>query len=216
MIGGKSTGLVLAEKPSIGIAPTRLYDQSRYANHGTHTGITMVQLPSELWVNGSAGFDKITISDAASIQFPMSFAYMIWLNITDFTIRNELFVKAGSGNYSFVETNGIPKVVVKSGAAEKTTDAGSALTTSTWQLFTYVFNATTGHGFIYYDAIEKANTNLGVNSLDTGAGDLTIGNLATGTRPIVGSYGLVKLFNYPLTPAQIRAIYQKERHWFGV
>ena len=53
----KSTGLVFAEKPSIGIEPTRLPDRSRWGNHGTYTNITDVQLPSGLWVrtfNGSS------------------------------------------------------------------------------------------------------------------------------------------------------------------
>ncbi|GAI10844.1 unnamed protein product, partial [marine sediment metagenome] len=53
----KSTGIVFAEKPSIGIEPTRLPDRSRWGNHGTYTDITDKQLPSGLWVrtfNGSS------------------------------------------------------------------------------------------------------------------------------------------------------------------
>ena len=43
---GLTTGAVLWEKPTFGTEPTRLYDQSRYGNHGTYTDVTDVQLPS--------------------------------------------------------------------------------------------------------------------------------------------------------------------------
>jgi len=80
----KSTGRVFAEKPSIGIEPTRLYDASRrFKNHGTHTDVTMVRLPSGLWVrsfNGSSS--KVTISDAPSLDISLGITLLVWVNVT--------------------------------------------------------------------------------------------------------------------------------------
>ena len=75
-MGYKSTGNVLAEKPSIGIEPTRLYDRSRFGNHGTYANITDKQLPSGLWVRTLNGSSSIIDCGDLGVARALS----IWLN----------------------------------------------------------------------------------------------------------------------------------------
>ncbi len=72
----KSTGLVFAEKPSIGIEPTRLPDASRFGNHGTYANITDKQLPSGLWVRTFNGSSSIIDCGDLGVARAISF----WLN----------------------------------------------------------------------------------------------------------------------------------------
>jgi len=72
----KSIGLVFAEKPSIGIEPTRLFDRSRFGNHGTYTDITDVQLPSGLWVRTFNGSSSIIDCGDLGVARALS----LWLN----------------------------------------------------------------------------------------------------------------------------------------
>jgi len=72
----KSTGLAFAEKPSIGIEPTRLPDRSRFGNHGTYTDIVDKQLPSGLWVRTFNG--STSIIDCGDLG--VARALSLWLN----------------------------------------------------------------------------------------------------------------------------------------
>ena len=75
-MGYKSTGLVFAEKPSIGIEPTRLFNAIRDATHGTYTDITDVQRPSGLWVRTFNGSSSIINCGDQGVARAISF----WLN----------------------------------------------------------------------------------------------------------------------------------------
>lgn len=69
----KSTGLVFAEKPSIGVEPTRLPDRSRWGKHGTYTNITDVQLPSGLWIRRFNGSSSIVTCGDLGLAKTLSF-----------------------------------------------------------------------------------------------------------------------------------------------
>lgn len=84
----KSTGLVFAEKPSIGVEPTRLYDRSRFGNHGTYTDIVDKQLPSGLWVRTFDG--STSLIDCGDLGVARTL--LVWLkpNSTTESILEEI------------------------------------------------------------------------------------------------------------------------------
>lgn len=77
----KSTGIVFAEKPSIGIEPTNLPDMSRYGNHGAYANITDKQLPSGLWVRTFNGSTSIIDCGDLGLARALSF----WFNPNSIT-----------------------------------------------------------------------------------------------------------------------------------
>lgn len=216
----KSTGLVFAEKPSIGIEPTNLPDRSRWGNHGTHTNVTMVRLPSGLWVrsfNGSTSF--ISLGNSPSLRFPKEFTISAWSN-AGAGVSTRLVAKSAYSdtrhNYRLIENSLI------------TCDAAGNLLShgfTDWRDGNYhnIVAQYDTDGFLkaYLDGSYDSQTDIsGVTLATTGGTDQ---NVNVGRYRYSSTYyynsreiGLVTLWNYALNPAQIRANFTAERSWFGV
>lgn len=225
--GLKSTGLVLAEKPSIGIEPTRLPDRSRFGNHGTHTDITMVRLPSGLWVRDCDGsnnnIDCFSDESLSNIYLPYR-TLLVWAYTrSDGGNDGGRFFDKQSG-YNFGVGSETGEGVLIDATVEQATTPANAITSTrltliTWHQVVAVYNRLgTYHIEIYIDGVVQA---LGTDTPGVGALSSDVGQGLVLTNdglnfPFDGLLGLFKLYNYALTPAQIRAIFQAERHWFGV
>lgn len=217
----KSTGLVFAEKPSIGVEPANLPDRSRFGNHGTHTDITMVQLPSGLWVRDFNGATSlITIPDTPSLRPQNFITIMMWAEFhqISFPAASNILGKGDRGSpineYAFYTD------------AENDLWFGAALgAVPAWnsaEVILDVIQDTWLHLVVTYDGANfqgYKNSVAGPPSAKTGTmrsdrtEPLTIGKV---TNTINGRLGLIKIFQYALSVEQIAARFQAERRWFGV
>ena len=222
-MGHKSTGIVLAEKPSIGIEPTRLYDRSRFGTHGVHTSITMVQLPSGLWVRSFDGADSyVEIAHHSSQLLTRGGTLLAWINPVNIgessvgqVIDKESGV-TGVDGYSLSLRN-TQAVALRIHDTDWVPTANNAVPYGSWTMVAASF-------------ISDGTTTMYANGLASGtpavAGDptnitatnvLRIGNRSGGTdRTFDGYIGLPKILNYPLSAGQIKKAFEESRHWFGV
>ena len=230
----KATGLVFNEKPSIGIEPTRLYDRSRFGNHGTHTDVTTVQRPSGLWVrsfNGSSS--KIVIPDAPSLSFgngvtDSPFSILSWVNMTDAdgfavaakmdgTSREYVFSTTGSETLyaAIYDLNNANFHSIVSDDAITAYEGRDILVTLTYDSS----GLNTGlelylNGVLL--SVTRGTTGTYVAMHDTAA-DLWIGAAKYPTPGYAnGRIALPKIYNYALSAGQVKKIFEAERHFFGV
>jgi len=227
-MGYKSTGLVLAEKPSIGIEPTRLYDASRLGNHGTHTNITMVQLPSGLWVRSLAGDGYVTIADASSFDIKKAITAIIWVAVDNIAIGGEIFFSkyrtdTANREWSLGKFGKDGTVYIQFGDPNDGTFEGrqesdaSELSNATWALVGFTFNV--GTAVIYVNGV-AVDSSVGSGaipaSLFNGTSDVKVGAFGDNTIPMTGKFALPCIKNYALSAGQIKKIFEAERHFFGV
>lgn len=219
----KSTGLVFAEKPSIGIEPTRLYDRSRYGNHGTYTSITDVQLPSGLWVrsfNGSTG--KIDIGNDASLQIIRSMTLVGWVKTTDTTGLFLAKLAVAAPNYKGYGF-GLGGDYLRGwfyNATDGYTTGTTVINDDKYHHCAIVYVSTAPLLIAYVDGVDDnaaAGGTLPTSITDSGTSVIIgyDGVVAFGGY-YAGILGLPKVYNYSLSAGQIKKIFEAERHWFGV
>lgn len=146
----KSTGLVLGEKPSVGIEPTRLPDRSRFGNHGTYTNITDVQLPSGLWVrecNGTSS--KVDVGDIAN---PVK-SVGLWVYPDNHT-RSIMDLDSGTHSIEIDASSDITATGWSSPTIYVNGAVAAAITLSKWN-FVFVTTAT---------AIDVSNLDIGTEA----------------------------------------------------
>lgn len=219
----KSTGLVLAEKPSIGIEPTRLYDRSRFGNHGTHTAITMVQLPSGLWVrdfnSATPSYIEITPTPTQMDFTTGAFSVLAWVNIDDLTDRRFILVRGLDGQDGwnfFIYTNGRLQINTHAADGDDVSySSASDVTTGSW--FMVGFSRSGTSVIPYKNGVDIHQTSGVHNTIVTSSRTAKIGiHDGKSLYPFDGKMGLPKVFNYALSAGQIKKIFENQRHWFGV
>jgi len=219
----KSTGLVFAEKPSIGIEPTNLPDRSRFGNHGTFgagaAAPTPVRLPSGLWVMDFDGVDDV-----------INCGHSDSLNVTD-AITAELWIYYRGGETApYLTLKGVTNIFVLKGTADpqkvswhiqwsddSTEDLDSAFTVAKneWTHLARTYDRS--DVYLYKNGVVDTNTWARVLAIKSEAlGDLLIGNNADGSRTLDGRIALPKYYNRALSAGKVKQIYESERHWFGV
>lgn len=214
----KSTGLVFAEKPSIGIEPTNLPDRSRFGNHGTHTDITMVQLPSGLWVrsfNGSSSF--ILLPDVDVLKLAGNLTILVWVypNVSQESCLFNNGVGEIVGTLVAQRPSGKFRNIHNSGAEYFLPPEGN-LPLNSWHQAGMRFDLATTTLTNINDGVLGASVSEGDAS---GAGRIQpiIGRMAWGAAAYYSGYlALFKMFNYALSAGQIKKIFEAERAWFGV
>jgi len=215
----KSTGLVFAEKPSIGIEPTRLYDRSRFGNHGVHTDITMGQRPSGLWVrsfNGTSSY--VDLGSDVSIKNFSAITILFWFKgVTASglnTILDSGYWAADYGYYAYMAdgTNTIStKVRDKNGAVSTGTET---FTNNVWVQSGLTYDRATlysvKNGALAIGGVQNADAEI------TSSQNPLIGRRSNDTVDyLTGKVGLLRIYNYALSAGQIKKIFEAERHWFG-
>lgn len=217
-MGYKSTGIVLAEKPSIGIEPTRLPDRSRFGNHGTYTDITDVQLPSGLWVrsfNGSSSL--VDLSNPTSLDLTRAISVSLWLNAD--TVDGDDFALNMSGKSAFYRsTSRIAWLSTHDVVGAKYTySATSIIAVGLWYHVVYTYTIAETVCRIYLNGAEityDVQQATGNNLLSVLSGNVYLSN--TGSNWWAGDIGLPKIANYTFSAGRAKKIFEAERHWFGV
>ena len=223
----KSTGLVFAEKPSIGIEPpaTVLEDRSRYGTDGTFLGAgepDWVQLPSGLWVLSFDGNDdEVDLAQPPSL-FPANGTWEAWINrhVADLNMTILSCDASGSniGDCWFhvrAVTNKLRVNVINGALVAKDLDGNDVLALDTWYHVAYSFGLAGMK--TYVNGVLQTDTDVETQA-PAATQDLMFGMY----RPAGASFGwngqlaLPRIHSRNLTAAELLAHYQREKHLFGL
>ena len=217
----KSTGYMLKEKAYVGgVAPPDTFeDESRFGNDGTHTNITWVKLPSGLWVrsfNGSSSV--ITLGSDKELDFTSEdFSVSFWVQ-QELTPDDSGYIFA-RGTYN---VEGWHLWWWQPGEElQFYTNQGGGVQSSTMDmpsdgLWRYIVLTRSGASAIFYenavDVTKVSGSHTDPVSVSVAP---TIGFLSGGDY-FGGQINLLKILKYALSAEQVGAIFQNERHFFGV
>jgi hypothetical protein len=193
-------------------------DKSGFANHGAITGATWVRLPSGLWVNSFDGTDDvINCGNSSILNFTSgNFTVTFWIKTTQtqghimgrgryfsegwdiaFIASKLYFFTNQAAGYTFLTSNTAPNSCI-------------------WEFWCCVRNG--ANGFIYKNGIQDVTGAL--SDAITSTKDFKIGIGEDwrwgGVDKFAGSNTLTTIFNIGFSATQIKGIYQRERHLFGV
>ena len=186
----KSTGLVFKSRDYIGSAEppaTVLEDEIRGHNGSMTTGKPdLVQLPSGLWVYSYNGADAVV--DVGDLERNVR-AVCLWIYPDDNTTRSILDLDGGTIS---LELNG-----------------SGDLTATGWTSPTRYVNAAVANAVV--QSVWSFIAVITSTAID--ASDVDLGKEAS---YFDGYQALYKMFEYAISAEFIAAIFQNERHWFGV
>jgi len=222
----KTSGLVLDAISQVGgaIPGAVIHDHSRMKNNGTFVGgLTWAQLPSGLWVAGFNMGDYIVVPHHVSLNFVKNLSIETWCKFNSFPAPGDLRYVLDKGNlgastgwmclidgvnpyYSFLIGNGV--------AAPSVTSA--VLVINTWYHFVATFEGR--YSRMYQNGVLTDTTDFGVYiTIANIASNLLIGcETAMGGEFLRGYLGMLKVYTYEFTPAQVRARFTATRRLFNV
>jgi len=213
----KSTGLVFAEKPSIGIEPTRLYDRSRHGNHGTYTDITDVQLPSGLWVrsfNGSTSKIVIPIHYSQNI-IKEDFTLKIWAWL-DTTGTHRVFFGGSTLDAPHLFSRNNENILLAKPSTANAPAANTNMVTESWQFIACAFDSHSATNNCQY---VRNGEDDGLVTFDQDF-DVYLNGIGVGNNATDywwdGMLGLPEIVLRKLSVGELKKIFEAERSWFGV
>lgn len=213
-------GVVLQPENSIDIEPgvVTLYDQSRYHNHGAMTDVTMVQLPSGLWVmsfNGASSL--VNCGNDASLDFIGDITLEGWVNLDASHSSLVYFIgKRDGANIAWYIVFQPSGILTLTGGGGGSINTPAALTFSVWHyLVAVVLGA---NGYIYVDGEEISNGAVALASQPTVRVSLGIrwAGYPAASFFFVGLQAMHRIRNYALTAGQVLNRYENTKHWFGI
>jgi len=216
----KTSGLVLDDAPNVSpITPTLLTDKSRWGNDGAFTNVTMVQLPSKLWVYELDGANAyVDCGHDASINFiSQPFSALIWLYPTDISGNPYVIGDGrssvdgwnlwiiGGGNLLF-RTN-------QTAATQTSNSLAGEIITNTWTLVGCTRDGASGR--VYINGMDRTDTiGVHIDPLAT-AQPVRIGVENDLSQDFVGYVALPHIYSYALSAGQINQRYEATRRFFG-
>jgi hypothetical protein len=216
--GGSNT--VLKDWTFGGPTPTSLVDKSGSGNHGTFTGITLVQLASGLWTyqfNGSTSY--INVSDTLGLNItarPLTIA--AWVKpaadvATSYFVCRNLDSAANVQYGVYYSSTGLPLRIRLENADVCYGDTGS-ITLGAWQLIGFTWSAA-GVPQCYVNGIANGAAGAAVTSALTARANISIGRRAD-SGYFKGDMALMSVLPVEWTAADWLKAYNFERKFFGV
>jgi hypothetical protein len=213
----KDSGMVFNSRPHWGRTSPQsavLQDMSRFKNDGTTSGVTWVQLSSGLWVISCDGSDYIDCGTNASV-YPLVLTFSLWISPSSvpFAGYPRAFTNASDGGLNGFGINGSNgNSYVDIYFATGSTGYGNASTALVANAWYFIAGTFDGTNYVIYQNNTIRGTAAGGIAKDA-ANHLYIGRAQSGST-WNGRIALPKLWNYALTAAQIRDIYDAERNLF--
>jgi len=221
---------------------TTAYDSGSGGNNGTITigatgdntsaGTCSSGAGNEAWDNGTNGKrnasldldgtnDIITITDN-TIHEPENITIMAWINM-DVLVDEWVISKQQSGasvNYGYMMRIRDPQLThacdfgYGSGSVAVGYSNTNNIAVGSWYYLTCTYDGTTGKAYVNGQLVESVTD--GTNAIDyTSVGDLHIGERSDSTQRFNGLIDDVRVYNYVLTPEQIRGIISEGALRFG-
>lgn len=234
MLHSKYSGLVLnVARQRGGAEPgvVTLLDHSRYGNDGAMTDITWAQLPSGLWVPNFNGTSSIVnCGNAANLANLPALTAIAWINpptAGENTLGHIVHKAVGVGPtagwvFMLLGVGGAIRFKVNFVTQDlRKVSVAATIVFSSWQQVAVTWGGSDNHAgsHIYRNGAEviyDASLNGVGARVDDVASNLNIGNDSTSVRTFDGFIGMVQIYNYALTPAQVRSRYSATRRLFGV
>lgn len=193
------------------------YDVSGKGNHGTITGATWVRLPSGLWVLNFDGVDDYV--DAGGITFfdLATPCVEAWVRMSADT-TGDIFSKFDSvnGDAGFILRYNTTGTKFEFFAGWTSGPASSAaISLDTWYHVVGLHVASPIRTSIYVNGVIGTNGATPVSPVAMTT-KLFIGIRADLTNDLNGRLALRRVYNTPLTVAQIASHYNQERHLFNI
>ena len=221
----KSTGYVLKPRDYIGSAEppaTVLEDESRFGNDGAFLGDgepDWIRLPSGLWVLRYDGSDDIIDCGTALSLSPAKITTMAWIK-TSRASQDILHRYVGAGDQRaydlFIDGTKLYLAANPDGesGSETLIASDTAVNGNVW---TYVTATSDGSNLnLYVNGVVDATPVAFANDIHPSTGTLYIGKANYTGVEYLGDMALPKIRNYAMLGDSIAAIFQAERHWFGV
>lgn len=213
----KTSGLVLSDQGVLGsVAPTYLRDSSRYGNDGVFTDITMVQLPSGLWVIAYNGATSIV--NCGTLILPLATqmtleAWVYWLDDGANTVFNRDISGGDRGFYLQRFADGkIRYLCSEDGIQAQYFNSTNAVSRDVWQHWAGVLEC--GTDFTVY-VNGSSIPGAVVGGVPTVI-NLPVTDLLIGTATAYGYIALPQIYNYALSLIQVQERYESTRWYFGV
>ena len=203
-------------------AATPWYDLSRYKNHGTITAGAggWVQLPSGLWVYDFDGIVTKIQHPTFWDTIPTEFTLIAWIYVNSGAGAGYLIGKVNSGGNMFILRHRGAGAVISfdtngGGIGIIYLSSVGSLPAETWGMATGVYKMGV-KSKIYLNTTETEAASVADEIQDGTAFDFTIGARHDNYNTHDGLIALVRIYNYALTPGQVRNYYEKTKYLFGV
>jgi len=189
---------------------------------GTQTSVGTCATASTAWGNGAIGKfnsslnfdgtdDYVNMGQPSILQITSSMTLSAWVKTTDSGLGGFIgkwYNTPGNRGYRFLTNNGDLELHISSdGTADASCTINPGINDGTWQFVAAVYNASTGEIQLYNNGkLVKSCTGL-PNSIYNNSINFNLGTSdagTTGSNTLSGQMDDVQIFNYALTPTQVR------------
>lgn len=179
--------------------------------------------------NGSLGFDGtddyVTIADSAQLDISGGITISAWVKLGALGSYQQIVVKdkdtatVDRGYALYIRDTNKPTLFIPQDTSAATyIDAigNTSLTTGTWYHITGVFSPSS-HASVYINGVRDGHytssipTGIAINTQAVGIGARISGS----AQPLTGQIDDVRIYNYPLSEAQIKQVYNSGATFFG-
>ena len=211
---------------------TTLYDHSRFENDGAMANVTWAQVPNGMRVpvfNGSSSRVTIPGASTADMNFTIQdYSIACWVkwqsDSTSQIIIGRYVLDNNGWEIYLTETGGVFSLTTRQHHAGTIVDTfpRSAYNSTGWALDTWHHMVITRSGTLalhYKNGVSLATTfsTGGLTDAESCVQAVAIGIRYTlDANWLNGNVALLQVYNYALTPAQIRSRYSATRSLFGV
>ena len=223
----KNSGLLLDSRPAL-VEPSATYllDSSRRQANGAFAATDKpdwVRLPSGLWIMRFNGTDAtVSFTDSAYLNSFLtgSFTFCVWLYFNAIGSGSQQIFRKRDGPNGFSlyhDSTTYLSGATGNGSTSVYSSTYHLTTNFIWQLWTITYVASGSFYITFYANCVDKTTSHQTHALSAFPGStLYLGSNNGASGFFNGDMALPRLFNYALTIAQIRSIFENERRWFGL
>lgn len=230
MLKSRTSGLILDVANQLGgpmPSVTTLYDHSRFKNNSSAwSGATWVQLPSKIWTLNFDGNDQITIPNtlAYCLNGYQAATCLVWVKRTVIGVGHSYIIRllnsVANTRYALFSNAGDGKI---SSVGRSDNEAGNLYSSdfipllTEWALFGTTLSLSSNRITVYYNTTSQLSGVLAFTYpyFYNNIGSAYIGSDGTVVY-LTGQLAKLRIWTRALSMAEIRSIYDNEKHLFGI